>query len=341
MKPKWLIEHFDDRNSTQLLIKEVERQGYELKTITYEPLQSGSIDVFENDDCVITQTSINLALQICSEKKNWIPGPWLTAANYKCSNYYPHIGEYLFNDQYVILPRSELKRNIEHVYKWLGKEDSIFLRPDCGLKSFTGKVFEKENFDKEWFWVEEFTEPSSMIVASTPKKIKAEWRFVVVNKVVITGSLYNIDGQHKCDTNYPKEAIDLAQDMAERYQPDTMFVIDICQGNDNRFYLLEIGSFSCAGLYSCNMETIVEHASFAALNEWKDLNPFQKNVIEVHPKCHNCGAELIEVHHIKVRRDDDSLPESWKDKHDYLFSGLQCNLCEYRQTGEYMPIEDK
>lgn len=33
MKPKWLIEHFDDKNSTRALIAEAERQGYEVLTM--------------------------------------------------------------------------------------------------------------------------------------------------------------------------------------------------------------------------------------------------------------------------------------------------------------------
>jgi hypothetical protein len=340
MKPKWLIEHFDDRNSTQHLIKEVERQGYDLRTITYEPFQSGSIDVFEEYDCVITQTSINLALRICSEKKNWIPGPWLMASNYKCSNYYPHIGDCLFNDQYVMMPRSELKRNIDYIYKWLGKDDSVFLRPDSGMKSFTGKVFERKNFDKDWFWVEEFTEPTSLIVASTPKYIKAEWRFIVAKKVVVTGSQYQLNGKFNCNKDFPLAAIDLAQDIAEKYQPDNMFVIDICQGNDDRYYVLEIGAFSCAGLYACNMEAIVEQAIIVARQEWEEFHLRQQNIKEVHTQCHNCGAELLEVHRIIVKGNDDSLPESWRGKTDYLFSGYQCTMCEYRQRGDYTPIPD-
>lgn len=59
MKPKWLIEHFDDRNSTQLLIEEVKRQGYDYEAIKYEPLQSGSLNAFDDEECVIVQVVVN------------------------------------------------------------------------------------------------------------------------------------------------------------------------------------------------------------------------------------------------------------------------------------------
>jgi len=282
MKPKWLVEHFDDRNSTHLLIDEIIRQGYECEAIKYEPLQSGTINAFEDNGCVIVQASINLCLQIMSQKPNWIPGPWLTSNKYKCSEYYPYVGDLLFNDQYIMMPRSEVLRNIDRIYNWLGKSDSIFLRPDSGLKSFTGKVFERKNFNKDWKWVEEFTEKNSMIIASTPKNIEKEWRFVVADKNVITGSLYNTAGKFGCAQEYPREAFDLAQTIADIYNPDPMFTIDVCMGDDGQYYILEIGAFSCAGLYSCGMKTIVEHASYFAKKEWEAYNIINGGVFIPH-----------------------------------------------------------
>src|SRR4030042_1903773 len=223
MKPKWLIEHFDDRNSTHLLIKEVKRQGYECETIEYLPFMSGSVDVFKDRDCVITQTSINLALQIQRDKPEWIPGPWLTATKYKCSEYYAHLGKYLFNDKYIMMQSSEVLRNIDRLYDWGGNYNQIFMRPDSGLKSFTGKLFDRKDFDADWKWVGEFREPSSLVVISTPKDIKGEWRFIVADKAIITGSQYNIAGNHVCYPKYPDGAFWLAQEVAQVYQPKPVF----------------------------------------------------------------------------------------------------------------------
>lgn len=162
-------------------------------------------------------------------------------------------------------------RNKNRLYHWLGISNSVFMRPDSGLKSFTGKVIKEEDFEKEWAWIEEFTDPESLIVISTPKNIKKEWRFIVASKSVITGSLYNEEGKFKCLKEFPMEALDLAQDIAESYNPDPMFTVDVCQGFDDKYYVLEVGAFSCAGLYSCDMGRIVEHASLIANREWYDL----------------------------------------------------------------------
>jgi len=184
---KWLIEDFASDNKLQDLADEVTRQGMECETIKYEPFQSGSFNKFKQDDCVIVQSSINLALQLQKEKK-WIPGAWLTADNYKCTTYYSYFGKYLFNDRYLILPRSEILRRLD----WLFQEpfnthDELFFRPDSGLKLFYAGLASHKDFNSFWKWVEEFTEPTSLIVVSTPKNILGEWRFICADHKIITG----------------------------------------------------------------------------------------------------------------------------------------------------------
>ncbi len=73
--------------------------------------------------------------------------------------------------------------------------------------------------------------------------------------------MYQLNGASKYKREWPDEAIALANKVAQEYEADPMFTIDICQGIDNKFYLLEIGSFSCAGIYSCDVKPIVQEAS--------------------------------------------------------------------------------
>lgn len=270
MKPIWLIEYFEDRDSSSFLIEEIEKQGYEYHAVEYAPFQPGLLDKV-NGNCVVTQTTINLAQQIIRHKPHWIPGPWLNASKYKCSSYYPYLGKYLFNDRYVMMPRSEITRNMEHLYSWLGVNDTVFIRPDSGLKPFTAQLFDKANFHYNWSWVEQFTDPESLLVISSPKSIRGEWRFVVSEGRVIAGSQYELDGRFDCSPEFPATAMSLAEEAAKLYQPDPIFVVDICLGWDWQYYVLEIGSFSCAGLYACDMSKIVEYASDLAVREHEDI----------------------------------------------------------------------
>jgi len=271
MKPKWLVEDFDEGNNYGRLIKEIKRQGYECEPITYYPIESGNRDKYSDNDCVIVQASLQLAGELIRSKKGWIPGPWLYLQKYECSTYYAHLGEYLFNDDYIMLPASEFKRTKERWYERLGKDGCIFIRPSSGFKTFDGKIFTVEHFDKDWEWVEEFADKDSLIVISSPKNIKAEWRFVVAEGEVVAGSMYRENGKSECTGGWHNKAFELAKIVANKYSPDPIYVIDVCQGADNEYYLLEIGSFSCAGLYACDMKPIVETASRLALNCWNEI----------------------------------------------------------------------
>lgn len=185
-----------------------------------------------------------------------------------------------------MLPRGEIPRFLPFLRQTFGENGDLFIRPSSGHKSFTGKVFVEEYWDSDWEWVEEFTDPESLIVISSPKLIDREWRFIVADGKVITGSLYKKRIGHIFTSKYReindandfKDALALEKAkkiVAEGYCPDPMFVIDICEHNGQMF-LLEIGSFSCAGLYNCNIQKIVDAAATLAIKEWEDINGHPK-----------------------------------------------------------------
>jgi len=167
--------------------------------------------------------------------------------------------------------------------------NALFVRPSSGHKTFTGKVFETKFFDKDWEWVEEFTDPQSIIIVSSVKTIEKEWRFIVADHNIITGSLYKqriggtvSSGKYReilmtSDGIYDNDdvsALALAIEIAKiKYDTDPMYTIDISKTEDGKFHLLEIGSFSCAGLYDCNPKIIVENAARIATREWLEFYP--------------------------------------------------------------------
>jgi hypothetical protein len=271
---KWLIEDFAPDNKFQDLADEVCRQGMECEVVKYEPFQSGSYNKFKDEDCVIIQSSINLALQLMRQKK-WIPGPWLTANNYKCTTYYGYFGKYLFNNEYLILPRDEVRRKLNWLYECsMGARSykELFFRPDSGLKPFYAGLTTLDDFESFWKWVEEFTEPTELVVISTPKRILGEWRFICADHNIITGCQYRTEDRTEFASGYPDGARNIANRVAaETFSPDPMYIIDVCQAYDHQYYLLEINSFSCGGLYYCEMQPIVENAKRIAIREYEEV----------------------------------------------------------------------
>ena len=287
-KPIWLIEDFDEDNSRLSLIEEVRRQGMQCEVIcpicySYLPYLSTKLpsgkricDLFENDACVIFQGSLNLARQLQREK-SWIPGVWCSLHNFKCSVYYPYFAKFLLNSEYFFVPVADLLRRKDELYRRFAVDTCLFVRPDSGFKTFTGRPIPYEEFSSDYEWMVEFSDPDSLALISNPKPIDAEYRFVVAERKVIAGSTYRIDGDLKyipVDLKSDRdrgawEFLDSVFEEKEIWTPDPVFVVDVCISNDN-YYILELNSFSCSGLYACDLQAVVKSASDLAVKEWLD-----------------------------------------------------------------------
>ena len=148
MKPKWLIEEYEHDSSLQPLMDEVVKQGMDLKTVKYEPFESGKYDFF-NDDCVVFYGTLNLGRQL-QRQKPWIPGVYCNFKNLCCHTYFSYWSKYLLNKDYIMLPMKEILTKREYVFNNFGKREVIFIRPDSGAKPITGQTLKYEDLDKEF-----------------------------------------------------------------------------------------------------------------------------------------------------------------------------------------------
>lgn len=283
MKPiKWIIENFVGDNGYQDLIQAVKDQGHECLVLDVTNHFELKPEVIQKDKCIVFQGSIQLADTIKKEIPTCHPVVWLTKANYKCSRYYAALGKHTFNDHYALIPALELQRQKWNYYKTFGKDAIIFIRPDDGDKTFTGRLLDLQDFDK--FWknkIEQNAQPDDLILVSTSKKILGEWRFVVTkDQEIISYSTYNYMGQRTKVPGAPLGAIEKCREvLKEGYYPDSVFIIDICEDNDGKFWLLELGSFNSSGLYACDKTKIVKRVSEIALKEFEELQ-LQKSLPE-------------------------------------------------------------
>lgn len=219
---------------------------------------------------MIAHGDIELISRIGTERL-WTPGVFATIDHFFCSSYFPHYGEYLLNNDYVMLPFGELARQRDFLLETLGIDDTVFIRPDSPLKLFTGQVAKRESFaaDIEYMGFYEFP-TNSIVVVSSPKSIVYEWRFVVVRGQVVAGCQYAANGVHDESACYPHEALALAETIAaNKYQPDPVWILDICQTVEGDYRLLEIGGFSFANLYACPKSEVVRSVSDTASHLWE------------------------------------------------------------------------
>lgn len=119
---------------------------------------------------------------------------------------------------------------------------------------------QRDQFE-QWYKLANFYDPGPdcLAVVSSTEHIRAEWRFVIAGKRVVTGSQYRIDGMDMVAPNCPPEAAAFADSVANAtpFDPHPIYVMDVAQTDDG-FRLIEIGSVCCASLYACNLGKIVD-----------------------------------------------------------------------------------
>lgn len=145
-------------------------------------------------------------------------------------------------------------------FEW--KYEQHFIRPTLDTKTFTGKVFNKNEWDqfKEHSLTNGHTtslNKDSLIQVATPKSITQEVRLWAINGKIITQSTYRRGSFIYYGGIVDNDAITFAQNMIDLFQLSTSFVIDVCLTH-GEWKIVECGSISCAGFYSADMQKIIE-----------------------------------------------------------------------------------
>ena len=272
MKPTWLIERDVYREHARAFKSEVERQGMICAEVDYLPGKHPPHDILDaaslaDDACVVLWGTLPLMQQI-QLRRSWKPGGWCNIGNLQCSAYYAYFGQYLLNDYYTILPGLEAIRLRDQLFDQFGYGEEVFVRPNSVHKIFPGKVAYKEDF-REAIAASRY-DPTTLVVISSPKEIGREWRLVVAEDQVVASSQYRDYGAISLSRGCPDDVLQFAEGMLQqvRWRPDNVFVMDICEANDH-LRLLELNSFSCSGLYRCDLPEVIRAVSVTARKEWK------------------------------------------------------------------------
>jgi hypothetical protein len=224
---------------------------------------------FKKGECVVTHGTVQFCQQVEKFHKQWTPGMYFNANVKNFSKFAGRLGNWLLNNDFVILPYGEFIRRRNN-----GAWRTCFIKPESGLKEFTGQVISikngKDDIDK--LSPHHTIDPDTLVVVSVAKDIKAEFRYVICEREVITGSEYRWDNvlDVRRDTHSVCDVVAYAIAKAE-WQADTVYVCDVALLEDagSRPYgkVIELNAFSSSGLYACDTYKIVEAVSKAALRE--------------------------------------------------------------------------
>lgn len=216
------------------------------------------------ESAVVFHGSLGNAVRITTELR-WTPGAFCRVEPFRCAAWYESARQWLVHRDWIICPAKELIENARPIAERLSASDRLFVRPDSPLKPFSGRVVDVATLtlaklDYGFYYDDEML---SVVVAPV-QEISMEWRFVVANRSVISGSAYDAATRKPVPVPADSAATRFASTVASKLpEPDSVYVLDVCQA-DGDFRLLELNPFGGADLYACDAGAIIDRVSAIA-----------------------------------------------------------------------------
>jgi len=213
---------------------------------------------------VVFHGSLGNASRINNEL-HWTPGSFCPVEAFRCSSWYESARQWLVHRNWRICAANELVANPRNTAEQIGATDRLFVRPDSPLKPFSGRVVDVDSLTlaklDHGFYYDDDTIP---VVVAPIQTIGNEWRFVIANRTVITGSAYDPTTRKPVTAPLDSSAANFASTVAASIpEPATVYILDVCECND-QLRLLELNPFGGADLYACDSNAIIDSVSAIA-----------------------------------------------------------------------------
>lgn len=263
LEVRWIIES-DILSYTNNLIEYLREKDIYYKETTYQEVMSGyysdKYGSYLNDSEVATifVGSLRLAKEINNYPIE--PGTICNLKRYECLNYYPSWNDYLLNRDWTITTPSILKRHCKEG----DTTKKFFFRPNEGDKVFDGGLYTKSELVKLGL------NESRVIIQASKKEIRDEYRFLVVDRKIIDYTRYLTSpktGMYKG----AKLLLESALHNPRTFLPDRAFTVDMGETSTG-IGVIELNSFSCANLYSMNMDKVVPDINYLAIDIYQQNN---------------------------------------------------------------------
>lgn len=252
---KWLVETEVFDNEAAGLIDALESLGVPYKAYRFGVAYEDYLSRLDPNGKTLVYGSLQL-IRLARKQPGAVV--YCDLPKYECQYYYPFFQDQLVNSRYVMVPMGDLIRQVGW-FSDIMESDHLFIKP-VGFKDFTGKVFDKNSIGAEIAsWPAMYRGNfESLVVVSKPRRIGREWRLVVVNGDVLVSSEYKPARTGEA----PREILEYATEVIResKYEPQPVWVLDICEveeGDEMVPKVLEVGPFSCCGLYGVDYEKLV------------------------------------------------------------------------------------
>jgi len=254
---KWILQEDVFDEDLEGLKRSINKFGMEYEVVKYIPFQSGVYDY--SSDCVF-YGSLELAKQLIQQTNCKV---YYTPGLYNCMSYYTGFKNLLLNWKCSVIEYKDLIKHKDYLFETYGSRPygCIFIRPDRDDKVFTGQVVCPNTFDSDIEFINRYNNipDDCLVLVSACHKIDSEYRFVIYKKSLVTGSLYrqgnDLIHREVADNSDVSIYVKLVLSIIS-VETDDLWTMDVCSVN-GEYKVLEIGCFSCAGLYACNTDKIM------------------------------------------------------------------------------------
>jgi hypothetical protein len=259
----WLLETEVFKGDSDIIVEALQRMNIRYKVVKFGQSYESFVPMFIQPNHIVVHGSLEFA-KVLRRKAAWAPGLYCNLPQYECQMYYPKFDTRILNWEHVMLPFGSLGTRADWLFEHVGKNGSLFVRPIRGDKQFTGQVikYEPESLtplDQRIFGAQGRTFSEDIVLVSSAKEIKREWRLVVVDGKVVGSTMYMDGGEMVRVCGAPLEVIQYGEAIVREveYEPDAAWTLDLCESMGSIF-ALEVGAFSTSGLYACKPEPIIE-----------------------------------------------------------------------------------
>lgn len=204
------------------------------------------------NDKVVVYGSIGS--QKLAEREGWSPGVW-TGKEFSEGYCGCRVGDLYLNYDMIICPISQA---LDHA-KMHGL-DEFFIKPHGDTKEFAGHVITANDF-QSWYdkliSIGYLSDNDFEVAISMPKAVHDEFRLIIVDGKVSSGTLYKRYGRGYSQPGYPEELNEIVSDLDKKFRPAPVYAIDF-GATDMGWKVIEYNTFNSAGLYACDVGKIID-----------------------------------------------------------------------------------
>lgn len=164
----------------------------------------------------------------------------------------------MLNDDYIF----KIAQAIDFLNS--AKNQEFFIRPSNDLKYFSGQVMlgsEAWDFLTDALACESSgtykLDESMDIVISYPKNIQMEWRYFIIDRKIVSGSIYRQHGQLILSEEKDPDVLKEAQTFADRWLPSDCVVMDLALV-DGELKVIEFNCINGSGFYDHDISLVMQ-----------------------------------------------------------------------------------